>query len=275
MSNSFKYGVSNIKSGSREYSKDSSQHTAKSIGNAKNQQSSHMSKGNLHNPKVIRQVTNKSSESRQYLHALMSSTGTLVKSQGDNVVESNNQTIIHNDSSNQEYTTTYATEKLRNKSATYMRDTDAYDNLDRNMLMAGSETNLNPGREISSKSPSNQTSFPHGFESFGFNAFYNHLKESQNSRTIQQGFDYPELSQTIDQNEVHNNRKMLYQSLASKSSCTTARGHGPTVASGPLNPLGNKQNGAPSNSNQRHSQMRQSACGMAQKVTKTASRKGF
>ena len=58
----------------------------------------------------------------------MSSTGALAKSQGDRVVDSNNQTIIH-DSSNQDST---QAEKLRNKSATYMRNTDAYDNMDRN-----------------------------------------------------------------------------------------------------------------------------------------------
>ena len=83
----------------------------------------------------------------------MGSTGALAKSQGDRVVDSNNQTTIHNDSSNQE-STTYATEKFRNKSATYMRNTDAYDNLDRNFLLAGSDTNVNTmyNRE-SSKSP--------------------------------------------------------------------------------------------------------------------------
>lgn len=94
-----------------------------------------------------------------------------------------------------------------------------------------------------------------------------------------------EHAQTIDHNECLSNQKnpdnnRIVQAQASKSACTTARGPGPTVASGPLNPIGQKQvaynfDQRMSSSNQRPSQMRQSASGLAQKVTRTSSRKSI
>lgn len=157
----------------------------------------------------------------------MNISGALAKSSGDRA--STNQTVIMDSSR----PASNDNDKQRHSSATYKWPTEeACGNVDRNQFRT--EAAYPQGQRVS---PGAQP-----VESAA-STFFHKYKEAQLQKAPQKNARQP-VGQTIEQPGYPGTKKnvnsRLFQTQANKSACTTARGPGPIVASGPLNPIGQK-----------------------------------